>query len=591
MYVMVKKWISILISILLILSPLCFSSFLVDATPAIGSTTVTLHSIADAYVNSSSPETNYGSSDSLYISANSKQGFTYVMFDLSSLPPEANILSAYLNVYLLSTGGDIYTGDEYGAHYCSDNSWTEHGITWNNKPSFVSEPTYALAFGFWYTVKEYKSWDVTADVRNAFSSGILTEVLKFEDKTGDGYAVFESKEDTQKPVLKVEYSTEPVFMVHFESTQDTGVTNNLGLTTIAAYTFPFPSDNDVVAGDYQVIYSAGYTFLMWETSGGVSVSNPSDATTTVTVSGDGTLRAVGNVDRLEYAYDREQREGGLLQETGDINAVRFTPLFTNQLLKARFYISKISSYLPETFKVHILDENRNDLITPFEQTPTSIGWFDVYLSSFEIEVTEGIDFYIGMEWITDYNPVLGGYNVNPSHRSWEWNGTSWQEKTYNRFIEQGHTDCMIRAVVGENGQTITEPMIIDHMIVADGIDFQVTTESNSTISNCQFNKDDKELLFDVSGTTSSYGFCNVTIPNELLGDPFSVTCDEQTVSEVLSSGNSTHTWLHFTYPQNTNTIEIIGTTAIPEFSSAIILILFMSLALIAVALSKKNVLH
>ena len=75
----------------------------------------------------------------------------------------------------------------------------------------------------------------------------------------------------------------------------------------------------------------------------------------------------------------------------------------------------------------------------------------------------------------------------------------------------------------------------------------------------------------------------------MLGDPFSVTCDEQTVSEVLSSGNSTHTWLHFTYPQNTNTIEIIGTTAIPEFSSAIILILFMSLALIAVVLVKKNV--
>jgi len=588
---MVRKWISILNSILLILSTLCFSSFLVGATPAIGSTTVTLQSIADAYVNASSTETNYGSSDSLYISANSKLDFTYVMFDLSSLPPEANILSAYLNMYLLSTGGDIYTGDDYGAHYCSDNSWTEHGITWNNKPSFVSEPTYTLAFGFWYTVKDYKSWDVTADVRNAFSSGFLTEVLKFEDKTGDGYAVFRSKEDTQKPRLKVEYSTKPVFKVHFESTQDTGVTNNLGLTTIADYIFPFPSDNDVVAGDYQVIYSAGYTFLMWETSGGVTVSNPNDAITTITVSGDGTLRAVGNVDQLEYAYDREQREGGLLQETGDINAVRFTPLFTNQLLKARFYISKISSYRSETFKVHIMDENRNDLITPFEQTPTSVGWFDVDLSSFEIEVNEGIDFYIGMEWMTDYNPVLGGYNVNPSHRSWEWNGTSWLQKTYNFFIEEGHTDCMIRAVVGKNGQTIAEPMIIHHMIVADGIDFQVTTKSNSTISNCQFNKDDKELSFDVAGTASSYGFCNVTIPNELLGGPFSVTSDEQTIGEVLSSSNSTHTWLHFIYPQTTSSIEITGNTVIPEFSSAIILTLFTSLAIIAVALAKKNVVH
>jgi len=147
---------------------------------------------------------------------------------------------------------------------------------------------------------------------------------------------------------------------------------------------------------------------------------------------------------------------------------------------------------------------------------------------------------------------------------------------------------MIRVVVGEEG-LIIEPTIIDHVIVADGIDFHVVTESNSTISNCQFNKDDKELAFDVAGTISSYGFCNVTIPNELLGGPFSVTSDEQTVSGVLSSGNSTHTWLHFIYPQTTNRIEITGTTVIPEFSSAIILTLFMSLALIAVVLVKKNV--
>ena len=579
---MVKKGGSILIIILLILSPFCFSSFVVNAAPAIGSTTVTLEAMADAYVDSSNPETNYGSVGSLYVSENSEQDFTYVMFDLSSLPPGATIIYVELRMYLSSTGGDLYAmpADRIGAYYCSDNSWTENGITWNNKPNFNSEPTATWSFGMMYTIDTYKTWDVTEDARNAFPSGILTEVLKFSSKTGDGYAVFDSREDNSEPELEIEYSTEPVAEVHLESRQDTGATNNLGLTTIADNTFSFPSDVDVVAGNYPVTYSGGYTFMRWETSGGVSVSVANAATTTVTVTGDGTLRAIGNVNPLQYSYDCDHSRWGESQQEGNIDAVRFTPLFSGQLLMARFYIDYISSYQSNAFTVHIMDENRYDLITPFEQTPTSEGWFDVDISSYGISVTGGVDFYIGMEWITAYNPQLGDDDTSPSSRSWEWNGTDWQEITYRDF--------MIRAVVSiENGEIITGPTIIDHLIIADGIDFHVTTESNSTISNCQFNIGDKELLFNVAGTTSSYGFCKVTIPNELLGSPFNVTCDRQPVSEVLSSDNGTHTWLQFTYPQSTNRIEITGTTVIPEFASAIILPIFMFFTLIAVTLAKK----
>jgi len=467
---MVKKWVLILTIMLLILLPWCFSSLVVDATPAIGSTTVTLYSTVDAYVNSSSPETNYGNVDSMYVSANSEQDFAYVMFDLSSIPLEANIISAKLKIYLSSTGGEIYwyPADKIGAYYCSNNSWTEHEITWNNKPSFSSQPTDAWSFGIVYTVEVYKSWDITADVRAALPSGILTDVLKFETKTGDGYAVFQSSEDTNKPKLEVEYSMEPVLAVHLESIQDTGFTNNLGLTTFADYIFPLPTDIDVVTGTYQVKYSGGYMFTRWETSGGVTVSDEKAATTNVTVSGNGTLRAVGNVKRLEYTYDCEDPSGEY-QVAGRIDAVRFTPLFSGQLLMARFYMYDISSYQSNTFKVHVMDDNRDDLITPFEQTPTSEGWFDLDLSSYGVSVNEGVDFYIGMEWITDYNPDLGEDRTSPSDRSWHWNGTNWKEETYSDF--------MLRAVVGT---------LIDHVIVADGPVFHVTTESNSTISNFQF---------------------------------------------------------------------------------------------------------
>jgi len=250
--------------------------------------------------------------------------------------------------------------------------------------------------------------------------------------------------------------------------------------------------------------------------------------------------------------------------------VRFTPLFSGQLLMARFYIQDLYSLGSNAFKVHVMDENRIDLITPFERTPTSKGWFDVDLSSYGISVNQGTDFYIGMEWIMDYNPDLGKDITDASDRSWHWNGTHWEEETYSDF--------MIRSVVGT---------LIDHVLVAEGIVFDVSTESNSTVSNLQFIKGEKKLLFDVEGPTGTYGFCNITIPNQLLGGPFNVTFNGQPVDDVSSFDNGTHTWLHFLYLQSEHTIEIVGTTAIPEFQPLLFSLLLIVMTGIAFTFRRK----
>ncbi len=431
-----KRAVTVLLTfhtVFLILFPLCFSSFEVNATPVIGSTTVTLYSIADAYVNASSPGTNYGSGASLCVSANSEEDFTYVKFDLTSIPSGSNIISAKLELYLSGTSGSFYYSfggddDTISAYYCSDNSWAEPGITWSNRPvsALSPAPTGSWSFGMINYVNEYKSWDVTTDVKTASSSGILTEALRFEIKTGNGQAFFHSREGSSRPKLEVEYSTQPVSVVHLESAQDPEVTNNLGFITFTSNLFSLPTDIDVVPGSYQIAYRSGYMFMRWETSGGIAVSNANSATTTVTVSGSGTLRAVGNVTRLEYTYDHESA-GSEFESAGYIDAVRFTPLISGQLVAARFYIDYISSISSKTFKVHVMDENRNDIINPFTQTPTSTGWSDVDLSSYGISVNTGTDFYVGMEWITDNNPYLGKDIDSNFDRSWTWNGTVWQK--------------------------------------------------------------------------------------------------------------------------------------------------------------------
>ena len=428
-----KKFLFLFVSLLVSL-PVCFPLFQVTASPAIGSTTATMYSVADAYINSSIPDGNYGDVDYLYARADSEQDYAYVMFDLSSIPSHANIISAKLMLYLTSIGG--YVGD-VNTYYCSDNSWAELEITWNNKPDFAPNATDEIYFGMFVWYNMYYSWNATADVRAALSQGKLTEVIV---RKSSGHAVFHSREGANKPKLEVEYATKPVFTVHLESVEEIAAIANLGLITLDGSTFPLPKDIDVVNGSYAVSYTGGYTFVRWETTGGITVSDENAASTTVTVLGNGSLRAVGSVKKLEYAYDYGNPQYAYSKEAGYIAAVRFTPLFSGRLLTARYYMYDISSYQSNTFKVHVMDQDYKDLIIPFNATPTSKGWFDVDLSSYNLGVNEGRDFYIEMEWTIDYNPDLGKDETHPSNRSWYVIGTVWKQETYSDFV--------IRAIVG-----------------------------------------------------------------------------------------------------------------------------------------------
>lgn len=88
----------------------------------------------------------------------------------------------------------------------------------------------------------------------------------------------------------------------------------------------------------------------------------------------------------------------------------------------------------------------------------------------------------------------------------------------------------------------------------------VTVLSNSTIASFNFNQSLKRMSFNVTGSPGTLGFCNVTIPKNLLksetpSEIWTVTLDNVFTSFTLTA-NSTYTSLYFTYAHTTHKVKI-----------------------------------
>jgi parallel beta-helix repeat protein len=99
--------------------------------------------------------------------------------------------------------------------------------------------------------------------------------------------------------------------------------------------------------------------------------------------------------------------------------------------------------------------------------------------------------------------------------------------------------------------------------------YTVDVISNSTVSSFSFNPDEGALMrFRVDGEDGTTGFCRVTIPKDLLHTEgnWIVLVNGNSVTPSINE-DSSNTYLYLTYPNSIKTIEIKGTTVIPEFPS------------------------
>jgi outer membrane protein assembly factor BamB len=129
----------------------------------------------------------------------------------------------------------------------------------------------------------------------------------------------------------------------------------------------------------------------------------------------------------------------------------------------------------------------------------------------------------------------------------------------------------------------------NYYLNAGGHNFTLTALTNSSIT--EFDTSDIVLTRNMSFTVeSSWGTstCNLTIPNIMLGGPYVLMVEgEPPLSSTTSVLNSTHMSLYFTYNgTGKHTAQIIGATAVPEFSLPITVLVYGILTLAVITLKK-----
>lgn len=188
----------------------------------------------DAHVYLGSPTTNFGSSANLGIKDGTSiyKREAYMQFSLTNVVPEGwKITSATLNVY-----GHVHdsNGSEQDVNiYTMDDSWTEHTVTWETKPSLGTTLTdiHFTDTWQWYTadVTQYAQQQLTAD--HPISLGIAQDV----NHSGLNVQLKSRETAGLEPYLQVHIA--PIDPIQVLASEDTFVTIDAPTTNYGSGAF------------------------------------------------------------------------------------------------------------------------------------------------------------------------------------------------------------------------------------------------------------------------------------------------------------------------------------------------------------------
>ena len=172
---------------------LVFGAF--PGKPADAESTLTFTPVADAYVNASAPNSNFGANPSIRIDA-SPTLRAYLRFDVKGLNGAA-VRSAKLRVYANSENNAGYT-----AKAVAGNTWTEKGITFSNAPAIGKDIKSIGGF----ESRKYTEIDLTGYIRG---QGTYSLALVARNNTQTNLASREDRNHPPKLVLTVSGKTAP----------------------------------------------------------------------------------------------------------------------------------------------------------------------------------------------------------------------------------------------------------------------------------------------------------------------------------------------------------------------------------------------
>ncbi len=140
----------------------------------------------------------------------------------------------------------------------------------------------------------------------------------------------------------------------------------------------------------------------------------------------------------------------------------------------------------------------------------------------------------------------------------------------------GALDASIAAKLNTTGKfEVVSPNAF--AVNTEGRSFDVVIASNSSsVTAVAFEQAEKKVSFKVEGETGTRGVAQVTLPKELLAGQLMVSIDGRVVAEdsndvIVTSDTATEMTLEINYPHSEHTIEITGTSVVPEFPVSMVI--------------------
>lgn len=180
--------------------------------------------------------------------------------------------------------------------------------------------------------------------------------------------------------------------------------------------------------------------------------------------------------------------------------------------------------------------------------------------------------------------ILSNYTINNTPGTFVYSSPAFD----NGVVYIGSGDHRVYALNG----SLTPPPVTETFEVADGDDiYLVETCSNSTVSHFVFDAESSYIMLNATGDSATAGFCNITVPQDLIWGDFAVYLDETLQVEDIDytrNFNGTHNIFHITYTHSSHTIEIAGTESIPEFLSILLSSTLFAALLLAIRTLRKK---